>query len=104
MGEEDATDLRLGAPSGKDEPSRAAAAALCARVVELADDALAQPPRPDIEGEGERGAEWGLGKRWGADALLKAIDRGNHAGGRRSGRASRRVSRFFFFVLFVHDD
>jgi len=86
VGEEDATDLR--APN---ETSQA----LCARVVELADDILSQPPRrpssssssspdSDIGDEGER-AEWGLGKRWGADALLKAIDRGNHAGG-RSGR------------------
>lgn len=98
VGEEDATDLR--APN---EASRA----LCARVVELADDILAQPPRPsssspdsdsdsDIGGEGER-AEWGLGRRWGADALLKAIDRGTHAGGVRSGRASRFFSFLFFF-------
>ncbi|KAN0105471.1 3',5'-bisphosphate nucleotidase [Russula decolorans] len=84
VGEEDATDLR--APN---EASKA----LCARVVELADDILAQAPRPSSSpdssdiggGEGER-AEWGLGRRWGADALLKAIDRGSHAGGLRSGR------------------
>jgi 3'(2'), 5'-bisphosphate nucleotidase len=100
VGEEDATDLL--APN---EASRA----LRARVVELADDILAQPPRPSSSspdsspdsdigggGEGER-AEWGLGRRWGADALLKAIDRGNHAGGLRSGRASRFFSFFFFF-------
>jgi 3'(2'), 5'-bisphosphate nucleotidase len=97
VGEEDATDLRV--------PNEATQA-LCARVVELADDILAQPPRPaashpspssspdssdigNIE-EGEK-AEWGLGRRWGTDALLKAIDRGNHAGGLRSGRASRFV-------------
>jgi 3'(2'), 5'-bisphosphate nucleotidase len=113
VGEEDATDLR--APNE-------ASQALCARVVELADDILAQPPRPtafphshpspslspdssDIGGgegdEGER-AEWGLGRRWGADALLKAIDRGSHAGGLRSGRAcpvsrfARRTSNLFF--------
>jgi 3'(2'), 5'-bisphosphate nucleotidase len=91
VGEEDATDLR--APNETSE-------ALRARVVELADDILSQPPRlsshpspsspsssPDsnIGDESER-TEWGLGRRWGADALLKAIDRGNHAGG-RSGRA-----------------
>jgi 3'(2'), 5'-bisphosphate nucleotidase len=95
VGEEDATELR--APNE-------ASQALRARVVELADDILAQPPllpppppppppppSPDSNSdigwcEGER-AEWGLGKRWGADALLKAIDRGKHAGGLRSGRA-----------------
>ena len=84
VGEEDATDL-------------------CARVVELVDDILAPNPplssSPDSSAdigsggcEGER-AEWGLGRRWGADALLKAIDRGSHAGGLRSGHASS----FFFF-------
>ena len=91
VGEEDATDLR--------KPNDEASQALCARVVQLADDILAQPPRPvastsplssspdsDVRGGGER-AEWGLGRRWGSDALLKAIDRGNHTGG-RSGRAS----------------
>ena len=103
VGEEDATELRA--------PNKASRA-LCARVVELADDILAQPPRPptlsssdsnsDIGGgdggeQGER-AEWGLGRRWGADALLKAIDRGGHPGGLRSGRASRFVfpATFFF--------
>jgi 3'-phosphoadenosine 5'-phosphosulfate (PAPS) 3'-phosphatase len=102
VGEEDATDLR--APN---EASRA----LCARVVELADDILAQPPRPashpsssppgdiDDEGEGER-AEWGLGRRWGADALLKAIDRGSHAGGLRSGRESLFVLPTTLFCLY----
>ena len=88
VGEEDATDLR--APNE-------ASQALCARVVQLADDILAQPPllplSADIGWEGER-AEWGLGKRWGANALLKAIDRGSHAGGLRSGRASP----FLFFL------
>ena len=97
VGEEDATDLR--APN---EASKA----LCARVVELADDILAQAPHPSLSSsspdspadgcwEGER-AEWGLGRRWGADALLKAIDRGSHGGGLRSGRASC----FVFFFLF----
>ena len=93
VGEEDATDLRA--------PNNEASRALCARVVQLADDILAQPPRqpssPDSDiggGAGER-AEWGLGKRWGADALLKAIDRGNHAGG-RSGRAFNPFLFFFF--------
>jgi 3'(2'), 5'-bisphosphate nucleotidase len=93
IGEEDASDLR---PSSTKE----GADALRARVVELADDILAQPPiplPPDSEfdpsvvggggGGGER-AEWGLGRRWGTDALLKAIDRGKHAGG-RTGRALR---------------
>jgi 3'(2'), 5'-bisphosphate nucleotidase len=92
VGEEDATDLCA---------SNEASQALRARVVELADDILAQPPRrppasssPDSDPSSDVGdveserAEWGLGKRWGADALLKAIDRGNHAGGLRSGRAS----------------
>jgi hypothetical protein len=96
VGEEDASDLRA--------PTTEASHALRARVVELADDILAQPPLtpsgtttsgggadsdPDsgIGGEGGERAEWGLGRRWGADALLKAIDRGNFAGG-RSGRAS----------------
>jgi len=117
VGEEDAADLR--APNE-------ASQALCARVVELADDILAQPPRlassnhhhhhhhhhpsspspspssPDSDigdiggAQGER-AEWGLGRRWGADALLKAIDRGNHVGG-RSGRAS-----LFFFFCVLHN-
>jgi 3'(2'), 5'-bisphosphate nucleotidase len=94
VGEEDASDLRA--------PTTEAGHALRARVVELADDILAQPPLtpsgtttsgggadsdPDsgIGGEGGERAEWGLGRRWGADALLKAIDRGNFAGG-RSGR------------------
>jgi len=102
VGEEDASDLRA--------TSSEAGLALRARVVELADDILAQPPASpsppttssptspvcflpytpadsdyDIGGGDER-AEWGLGRRWGADALLKAIDRGSHAGG-RSGRA-----------------
>lgn len=100
VGEEDAADLRAPTESSQ---------ALCARVVELADDILAQPPRsrpsssppPNSDSditEGER-AEWGLGRRWGADALLKAIDRGNHTGG-RYGRASRRFvysNHFFFF-------
>lgn len=69
VGEEDAADLRAGAPESN---------VLRARVVELADDVLAQPPSVHA---GER-AEWGLGRRWGADALLGAIDRGCHVGGR----------------------
>jgi 3'(2'), 5'-bisphosphate nucleotidase len=102
VGEEDATDLC--------KPNNEASQALCARVVQLADDILAQPPRPashppssssssadsDIGGseDGER-AEWGLGRRWGADALLKAIDRGNHDGG-RSGRASHFLYYYYY--------
>ncbi|KAH9986851.1 hypothetical protein BJV77DRAFT_1070764 [Russula vinacea] len=93
VGEEDASDLRA--------PTTEAGHALRARVVELADDILAHPPltlgtssgdadsdpdpESDIGGGGGERAEWGLGRRWGADALLKAIDRGSHAGG-RSGR------------------
>ncbi|KAH8995959.1 3',5'-bisphosphate nucleotidase [Lactarius akahatsu] len=69
VGEEDAADLRTATPESD---------ALRARVVELADDVLAQLPR---EHAGER-AEWGLGRRWGSDALLGAIDRGCHVGGR----------------------
>ena len=104
VGEEDASDLR--APTE-------ASQALRARVVELADDILAQPPTPtlsssssslppslgadsdfDIGGGGGERAEWGLGRRWGGDALLKAIDRGCYSGG-RSGRACG----VFSFVL-----
>lgn len=69
VGEEDAADLRAATPESD---------VLRARVVELADDVLAQPPHVQA---GER-AEWGLGRRWGADALLSAIDRGCHVGGR----------------------
>lgn len=69
VGEEDAADLRAATPESD---------VLRARVVELADDVLAQPPR---EHAGER-AEWGLGRRRGPDALLGAIDRGCHVGGR----------------------
>ena len=69
VGEEDAADLRAATPESD---------VLRARVVELADDVLAQPP---LVQAGEH-AEWGLGKRWGADALLGAIDRGSHVGGR----------------------
>ena len=103
VGEEDAADLR--APTE-------ASQALRARVVELADDILAQPPSsasdpdPDVGGGGLERAEWGLGRRWGTDAILKAIDRGNYAGG-RSGRA---FSSLFFFSrrmlmhgLFLYD-
>jgi hypothetical protein len=91
VGEEDAAELR--APTREGE-------GLCARVVELADDVLAQPPfsppptsASSFLGGGER-AEWGLGRRWGAEALLNAIDRGNYAGG-RSGRA------YFFVCLSI---
>jgi 3'(2'), 5'-bisphosphate nucleotidase len=97
VGEEDTADLR--APTE-------ASQALRARVVELADDILAQPPTTasasdpdsDIGGGGFERAEWGLGKRWGADALLKAIDRGNYAGG-RTGRA---FGSLFFFSFSVY--
>lgn len=107
VGEEDASDLRA--------PTTEAGHALRARVVELADDILAQPPLivgtstgsadsdtesgSDIGGGGER-AEWGLGRRWGADALLKAIDRGSYTGG-RSGRASGSSILFCSFFLLV---
>jgi 3'(2'), 5'-bisphosphate nucleotidase len=37
--------------------------------------------------DGNESAEWGLGKRWTAESLLDAIDRGNYRGG-RSGRTS----------------
>jgi 3'(2'), 5'-bisphosphate nucleotidase len=108
VGEEDASDLR--APTE-------ASQALRARVVELADDILAQPPTPtlsssssssslppslgadsdfDIGGGGGERAEWGLGRRWGGDALLKAIDRGCYSGG-RSGRACGVFIRSIFF-------
>lgn len=108
IGEEDASDLRASPSSSS--PSAATTRenesesdVLRARVVELADDVLAQPPLPspaspsDVSsdadadsgigiGAGAERAEWGLGRRWGAEALLKAIDRGNHAGGRSTGR------------------
>lgn len=83
IGEEDAADLRAGTPESD---------VLRARVVELADDVLAQPLNVH---SGER-AEWGLGRRWGADALLGAIDRGCHVGG-RTGRTSLRL---FYFLIF----
>ncbi|KAI0294111.1 hypothetical protein B0F90DRAFT_1641032 [Multifurca ochricompacta] len=82
IGEEDSADLR--APTKESELLRS-------RVVELADEILVQPPlffprgvdedEVVVGGSGER-PEWGLGRRWGAEALLKAIDRGNYAGGR----------------------
>ena len=107
IGEEDASDLRASSSSSTTGTSttKESGDVLRARVVELADDILAQPPLPSFPpspesgptdigigtagggdgggggGGGER-AEWGLGRRWGAEALLKAIDRGNHAGGR----------------------
>ena len=108
IGEEDASDLRASSSDTGD------AAALRARVVELAGDILAQPPLPpsssdpssidgdsDGDGGGER-AEWGLGRRWGAEALLKAIDRGKHPGG-RTGRASLLLNQplMFFPVIMV---
>ena len=101
VGEEDASDLR--APTE-------ASQALRARVVELADDILSQPPSAassasdpdsDIGGGGFERAEWGLGKRWGADALLKAIDRGNYAGG-RTGRALGSLFYFFSRCMLMH--
>ena len=82
VGEEDAADLRAATPESD---------VLRTRVVELADDVLAQPPNVQA---GER-AEWGLGKRWGVDALLAAIDRGCHIGG-RTGRTSS-LPDFFSF-------
>jgi len=99
IGEEDAADLRASSSSSSGT-AKESADALRARVVELADDILAQPPLPPspesdsdsdptstgIGGGGGERAEWGLGRRWGAEALLKAIDRGQHAGG-RTGRA-----------------
>ena len=75
VGEEDAADLRTATPESD---------ILRTRVVELANDVLAQPASVQA---GER-AEWGLGRRWGSDALLGAIDRGRHMGG-RTGRASQ---------------
>ena len=116
IGEEDASDLRppsssSPAPSTRENESDA----LRARVVELADDVLAQPPLPsppassadadadvDVDsgiGGGEERAEWGLGRRWGAEALLKAIDRGNHAGG-RTGRTYESSSLSFPYSFF----
>ena len=111
IGEEDASDLRASSSSSS---STTGGDALCARVVELADDILAQPPLPSFPpspesesgptgigiggGDGGERAEWGLGRRWGAEALLKAIDRGKYAGG-RTGRAfvSSLLVMFFFF-------
>jgi len=107
IGEEDAADLRASSSSSSSSgTAKESADALRARVVELADDILAQPPLPSPPesesesdptsigigggGGGER-AEWGLGRRWGAEALLNAIDRGQHAGG-RTGRAFRSPS------------
>jgi len=117
IGEEDASDLRTFSSSSSTGTTKESSDALRARVVELADDILAQPPLPpspdsdsesDISvggdgggGGGER-AEWGLGRRWGAEALLEAIDRGKHAGG-RTGRALRFLRSFlsvFFSSLF----
>jgi 3'(2'), 5'-bisphosphate nucleotidase len=100
IGEEDASDLRPS--SSSTSTTNESGDALRARVVELADDILAQPPLPpdsefDPSVGGER-AEWGLGRRWGAEALLKAIDRGKYAGG-RTGRALRFCVAFFTFAL-----
>ncbi|KAH9958442.1 3(2),5-bisphosphate nucleotidase HAL2 [Russula dissimulans] len=90
VGEEDASDLRA-------RPRNEEVEVLRARVVQLADDVLELPPlslssssssgtaAAVAGGVGiglEEREEWGLGRRWGAEALLKAIDRGNHAGGR----------------------
>ena len=60
MGEEDAADLR------SNETLRE-------RVVQLANDALAEGPLAD---SGEL-SSWGLGKQWTAGELLQTIDRGN---------------------------
>ena len=70
VGEEDAADLR------SNETLRE-------RVVQLANDALAEGPLAD---SGEQ-SSWGLGKQWTADELLQTIDRGNYEGG-RTGRTS----------------
>jgi 3'(2'), 5'-bisphosphate nucleotidase len=111
VGEEDASDLRPSSSSSSSSETTTTkekeSDALRARVVELADDVLVQPPLStsfllpssssgdsdvvDAGCERER-AEWGLGRRWGAEALLKAIDRGNHAGW-RTGRAYSLVLR-----------
>ncbi|KAI9461539.1 3',5'-bisphosphate nucleotidase [Russula earlei] len=103
VGEEDASDLRRrprqggggrAAPNAENETNDDDddGALLRARVVQLADDVLALPPlSSSASGAGvdaagwagwEEREEWGLGRRWGAEALLKAIDRGDHAGGR----------------------
>ncbi|KAI0260594.1 hypothetical protein BC834DRAFT_831530 [Gloeopeniophorella convolvens] len=65
VGEEDAADLRTNNT-------------LRTRVVELAGDVLAAPPRAAA---GEQAA-WGLGTAPGEAALLAALDRGQHGGGR----------------------
>ncbi|KAI0321753.1 3(2),5-bisphosphate nucleotidase HAL2 [Amylostereum chailletii] len=65
VGEEDAADLRVNET-------------LRDRVTQLANDVL--EPSPQILA-GEK-STWGLGKRWSADELLQAIDRGNYEGGR----------------------
>jgi len=102
MGEEDASDSHAASSLSPSSPTAATtkenkSGALRARVVELTDDVLAQPPLPSpassdagadadansgIGGGGGRWAKWGLGRQWGTEALLKAVDRGNHAGGR----------------------
>ena len=43
---------------------------LCACIIELADDVLAQP----LHVQTGECAEWGLSRQWGANALLGAID------------------------------
>jgi len=109
VGEEDASDLHVRSAAAEAEAAEQIRTrnneeieALRARVVQLADDVLELPPLSSSSssssvsttatatgvGSGlgvgleEEREEWGLGRRWGAEALLKAIDRGNHAGGR----------------------
>ena len=65
VGEEDADDLR------KNETLRE-------RVIQLANDTLAEGPIADSDEQ----ASWGLGTQWSSDELLKVIDRGNYEGGR----------------------
>jgi len=113
VGEEDAADLRArpvaaaaAAAAAAEQTRNEEIEALKARVVQLADDVLELPPfsspsslsTATASGLGvglEEREEWGLGRRWGAEALLKAIDMGNHAGG-RTGRAYSLARSFFF--------
>jgi 3'(2'), 5'-bisphosphate nucleotidase len=107
LSEEDASDLRRSSASTS---TTEGGDALGARVVELADDIEALPhsfPSPDSHfdpsvGGGEQ-TEWGLGRQSGAEALLKAIDRGKHARG-RTGRALRTFVPSYLPLLFTSPD